>query len=236
MVISAAADEQQLWMSYSSSSNRVAHQRLFFHYVPWARTVARDVYRRIRIPQMEWGDYAHNATVGLLEAMNRFDASRGIDFIAYAKPRVRGAVFNGLRSYLSESSRRESGNQWRDRLESFDSPGFDDPLNQMISTVANLGLGFLLDAGAAAEMSHSNADASAMAERHQMDMVLEGSLATLPEKERQVLVLHYYQHMPFVEIAELLRLSKGRISQLHKSAIEKIRMQVHAVDALGTQA
>jgi len=234
--MSQAIDEQALWASYRSGSDRVAHQQLFFHYVPWARTVARDVYRRVRIPQMDWGDYAQNATIGLLEAMNRFEVARGIDFIAYAKPRVRGAVFNGLRSYLSESSRRDSSNRWHDRIESFDSPEFDDPLNQMIATVTGLGLGFLLDSDASAELSHSNADASVAAEKHQMDVVLEGSLASLPEKEQQVLTLHYYQHMPFVEIAALFGLSKGRISQIHKSAIEKIKRQIEAVDKMSTTA
>jgi RNA polymerase sigma factor for flagellar operon FliA len=235
-VTSASADEHELWASYGASASRAAHQQLFFRYVPWARTVARDVYRRVRIPQMDWGDYAHNATVGLLEAMSRFDVARGVDFIAYAKPRVRGAVFNGLRSYLSESGRRDEMGRWRDRMESFDAPEFDDPLNQMVATIANLGLGFLLDSGAASELSQANADASAVAERHQMDRVLEGSLARLPEKERQVLILHYYQHMPFVEIAALFRLSKGRISQIHKSAIENIRKQIEAIDDLGTSA
>jgi RNA polymerase sigma factor for flagellar operon FliA len=234
--MSETMDEQALWASYRSGSDLGAHQQLFFRYVPWARTVARDVYRRVRVPQMEWGDYAHNATVGLLEALSRFDVARGIDFIAYAKPRVRGAVFNGLRSYLSESGQRENNNHWRDRMESFDAPEFDDPLSQMISTVASLGLGFLLDSSAAAEMSNSNADASAMAERHQMDMELDGALAALPEKERQVLTLHYYQHMPFVEIAQLFGLSKGRISQIHKSAIEKIRQRIQAIDQLSTTA
>jgi len=114
--MSMTADERALWTSIRSDSKCDAHQQLFFQYVPWARTVARDVYRRLRIPQMEWGDYAHNATVGLLEAMSRFDATRGVDFMAYARPRVRGAVFNGLRSYLSESARRETSDRWHERL------------------------------------------------------------------------------------------------------------------------
>jgi len=234
--MSAVADEHELWAKYRSDSDRAAHEHLFFRYVPWARTVARDVYRRVRIPQMDWGDYAHNATIGLLEAMNRFDAGRGVDFIAYAKPRVRGAVFNGLRSYLAESNRREySGDRYRERLESFDAPELDDPLSQMISIVSGLGVGFLLDSGVSTEFSQSNVDASAMAERHQMDLALEGALANLPERERQVLMLHYYQYMPFVEIAELFGLTKGRVSQIHKSAIERIRAQLRSVDELGTK-
>lgn len=216
------ANEPALWAAFRSLGDVSAREQLFFKYAPWARSVARDVYRRVPIPQMDWSDYVHNATVGLLEAMSRFDVARGIDFIAYAKPRVRGAVFNGLRSYLSESSRRESyEDRFRERLESFDSGEFEDPLSQMIASVTGLGLGFLLESGAAADGARSSSDASGLAERHELEVLLDVSLAKLSEKERRVLTLHYYQHLPFVEIAGLLGLTKGRISQLHKAAIQK---------------
>jgi len=221
------AEEQQLWTRYRSGNDAESHQRLFFHYVPWARAVARDVYRRVRIPQMEWADYAQNATVGLLQAMTRFDAGRGIDFAAYAKPRVRGAVFNGLRSFLAESRARNDNNRWHERAASFDDSS-EDPLDQMISSVTGLGLGFLLDANATTELLASQSDASMVAEREQMDVLLAGSVARLPEKERLVVTLHYHEHMPFTDIAELLGLTKGRISQLHKAALERIRAQLRA--------
>jgi len=222
------ADEEQLWARYRSGSDADSHQQLFFHYVPWARAVARDVYRRVRIPQLEWADYAQNATVGLLQAMSRFDAGRGIDFAAYAKHRVRGAVFNGIRSFLAESRTHNENNRWHERAASFDDPAAEDQLGQMISSVTGLGLGFLLDATATAELLTSRPDASTMAESEQMDVLLAGSVAMLPEKEKLVLTLHYYEHMPFTDIAELLGLTKGRISQLHKAALERIRTQLRA--------
>jgi RNA polymerase sigma factor for flagellar operon FliA len=234
--MASVAEEIELWTSYRPGNDLAAHQELFFRYAPWARSVARDVYRRIQVPQVEWGDYAHNATIGLLEAMTRFDPSRGIDFIGYAKSRVRGAVFNGLRSYLAEYNRRESSSRIRDRMDSFDSGSSEDVLEQMISTVAGLGLGFLFDAAASSDVFKIDNDPSAMAERHQMDRLLEESLAKLPDKERLVIALHYQQHVPFVEIAVLMRVSKGRVSQIHKSAIERIRLNVHSPRTRATEA
>lgn len=230
--MSSASEEQQLWANYRSDNDASSHQELFSRYVPWARAVARDVYRRVRIPQMDWGDYAQNATVGLLEAMSRFDAARGIDFIAYAKPRVRGAVFNGLRSYLAESRTRVDGNRWRDRIESFEATDSEDPLGQMISSVTGLGLAFLLDSDATTELLQSNVDASSAAERQEMDVLLAGSVAKLSEKEKLVVTLHYYQYMPFVDIAGLLGLTKGRISQIHKAALERMRAQLRSVNEM----
>lgn len=233
--MNAVSEEQQLWLSQRTGRDPNAHQQLFFRYAPWSRAVARDVYRRIRIPQMDWNDYAQNATIGLLEAMSRYDENRGIEFMAYAKPRVRGAVFNGLRSYLSEASRREGQvTRIKDRLDSFDASPTDDPLAQLISSVAGMGIGLLLDSSASADFFGANSDASELTEKHQMDVLLKTAMGQLPERERLVLTLHYYQHMPFVDIAALLGVTKGRVSQIHKSAIEKSRASLRG-DGLTSQ-
>jgi RNA polymerase sigma factor FliA len=231
--MNTVTEECQLWISHRVGNDRTAHQQLFFRYSPWSRAVARDVYRRIRIPQMEWNDYAQNATIGLLEAMNRYDQNRGIEFMAYAKPRVRGAVFNGLRHYLSESSRRENhADRIYDRIDSFSGSSSEEPLDQLISSVAGLGLGFLIDSNAAFDFFNSNSDASDSIQKHQMDVLLEGALAKLPEREKLVLTLHYYQHMAFVDIATLLGISKGRVSQIHKAAIQRSREILRNENAL----
>src|SRR6187401_2394243 len=99
-VVSAAPDEHALWLAYRRDGDAAARVQIYGRYQPWARSVARDVFRRLRNPLLEWGDYVQNASVGLLEAMGRFDVGRGIDFIAYARPRVRGAVFNGVRVFI----------------------------------------------------------------------------------------------------------------------------------------
>lgn len=226
--MAAIGDERDTWERYRPGNDSTAHQELFFRYLPWARTIARDVYRRVRIPLVEWADYANNATVGLLEAMSRFDPSRGIDFMGYAKARVRGAVFNGLRVYLQESSRRDTSERMRDRVDSFGGGTDEDILGQMISTVAGLGLGFLLDSASALDALSSEVDPSVSAERHQMDRLLEESLRALPERELLVMTLHYRQHVPFVEIANMLRVTKGRVSQIHRAAVDRMRAYVHA--------
>src|SRR5688500_13864902 len=143
-----ADDERVLWAGLRDGSNAAASGLLFARYAPWARSVARDVYRRLRNPLLDWADYVQNASVGLLEAMGRFDAARGLDFIAYARPRVRGAVFNGVRAFIDgpESGREERA---RTRLGSIATgEGSGNLLQQMVDTVAGLGLGFLLDADA----------------------------------------------------------------------------------------
>ena len=220
----ATTEERRLWEAYRADGNADAQQWLFFRYVPWARAVARDVYRRARVPQMDWADYAQNATIGLLEAMGRFDPDRGIDFVAYAKQRVRRAVFNGLRLFLADGKVPDSQHRWRDRASSFDAPGRDNPLEEVVESVIGLGLGFLLDSNAAADQFISPFDASMNAERQEMDELLAAAVSCLSGQERLVVTLHYHQHMAFVDIAALLGLTKGRISQVHKAALGRLRV------------
>ena len=222
----AVDDERELWSSLRAGRNDAAAALLFARYAPWARSVARDVYRRLRNPLLEWGDYAQNASVGLLEAMGRFDAGRGIDFIAYAKPRVRGAVFNGVRAFMDrQGDARED--RVRQRVLSIEPSESGGLLEQLIGTVTGLAIGHLLDADAHGSWSDGG-EASALVEHHQLQQALGVALESLPDKERLVLTLHYYQHVPFVQIASMLGLTKGRISQLHRAGLERMSARLTA--------
>lgn len=222
--MNAVSEEQQLWLSHRTGRDPLAHQQLFFRYAPWSRAVARDVYRRIRIPQMDWNDYAQNATIGLLEAMGRYDENRGIEFMAYAKPRVRGAVFNGLRSFLYEAPHRVVlAERLFQRLDTLGNLSEGDSLDNMISAVTSLGIGLLIESSSFIDFLKDDSDVSLAVEKDQVEKILESAIERLPEREKTVLKLHYQEYLPFVEIASLLGLTKGRVSQIHKSAIEKCR-------------
>jgi RNA polymerase sigma factor for flagellar operon FliA len=65
-----------------------------------------------------------------------------------------------------------------------------------------------------------------------MDVLLKSAMERLKGKERMVMGLHYEQHMPFVDIAKLLGLTKGRISQIHHAAIARMRREIRGDDAI----
>ena len=91
------AIEHELWRRARQDEDQEARDFLFLRYSPWARSIAGMVARRTQLRMMEWDDHVQNAQLGLLDAMSRFDAGLGVYFMVYAKPRVRGAVFNGMR-------------------------------------------------------------------------------------------------------------------------------------------
>jgi RNA polymerase sigma factor for flagellar operon FliA len=174
---------------------------------------------------MDWSDFAQNATVGLLEAMSRFDPERGLDFMAYAKLRVQGAVFNGVRVFMTGVDRGARAHRSQDRLDHLagDEPEGGDLLSAFIETVTGLGAGLLLEH--ASPMTAEGLQREM--ENQELGLLLAQALQRLPERERLVLTAHYINQVPFNVVAEQIGLTKGRISQIHRSALGNLRRLLH---------
>lgn len=221
------AQERQLWDRWKVHHDVDARSELVVRHSDWARQVARSVYCRIYGISSIWEDCAQNALIGLLESIDRFDPARGIDFQPYAKFRIRGSVFNGLRQLLHRSGRvddkDETRNTLRERAASMQTDSSDDPFEAFVTTAVGLGLGFLLDAQSLPSPT-SHSDAYAAVEEHEREVLVAEFVKLLPERERHLVVMHYYHHVPFIQIAEELNVTKGRVSQLHKQALGRLRI------------
>lgn len=221
-----AAEVPGLWVRWRQKGDADAREALLAGYAAWARKVARGVFMRVRGRSDDWPDYVQNASIGLIEAMDNFDPSRGVPFEAYARQRVRGAVFNGLRALAATQVAHEYG-VVPDRRDSLLEDDIVDPVQRLIHLVSSLGLGYALDTSVEAEQV-SVPTPYDEAVKQQLRERVHGHLARIPERERLVLELHYLQHMAFVDIAQALALTKGRISQLHRQALERLRSGMHA--------
>ncbi|HEX7814747.1 sigma-70 family RNA polymerase sigma factor [Dyella sp.] len=224
-VVVQDAEEQHLWMRWRSDNEEAARDALVMQYSPWARLMARDIYMRVHLMSDTWRDCAQNAMIGMLDAMARFDPSLGIKFTSYARSRVRGAVFDGLRD-LTESHRQARAREvLEDRVESLaDDTEGEDLLESFVSMTVGLGLGFLMDAQSIPAEIEAALSHYQESERDGLLSDIGQQLDKLKERERTILVLHYYHQLPFVDIAEQLKLTKGRVSQLHKRALEQLRI------------
>ena len=200
-----------------------ARDALVLKYSPWARMLARDVYLRVYLMRDAWHDCTQNALLGMLDAMERFDPSVGAAFSTYARARVRGAVFDGLR-VLTESRPRTEGSIPAERMESLMMNDDDDPLESFVATTAALGLGFLIEAQSIpTQVDVAGLSYYADAERDSLLHAVTRRLDQLRDRERTILTLHYYHQIPFVEIAQRLQVTKGRVSQLHRQALIQLR-------------
>ncbi|MEO7065589.1 MAG: sigma-70 family RNA polymerase sigma factor [Rhodanobacter sp.] len=221
--------EHVLWEQWRGERDRTARNALVVKYSPWARMVARDVYVRVHSLGDAWRDCTQNALIGMMEAMNRFDPDRGIKFETYARYRVRGAVFNGLRvlrESLAQGSRAyDRTGQVLDRIESFENDKDSDPLEAFATATIGLGLGFLLEAGSFPGQEEA-IDAYAELEREELSTLVAKGIEQLDEREQAILTLHYFHHVSFVDIAVQLGVTKGRISQVHKRALQQLRVNL----------
>ncbi|MGH8077546.1 MAG: sigma-70 family RNA polymerase sigma factor [Lysobacter sp.] len=216
------AVESELWERYRRANDSCARDRLFLLYVPWATAIARNVHRRVRSYPVDREDFVQNATIGLLDAMSRFDPERGIAFRFYAKPRVRGAVFNGLRVIMGGRPPQRDDNRFAARLDDMHEAGDGSAFEQVVDTIVGLGIGYLMDEAAHLPFSPST-DGLAYVQAAQAEARLLHAIGQLPERLQLVVRSHYFQYVPFHVLATRMGLTKGRVSQLHRGALLRLR-------------
>lgn len=217
--------EHELWSRLREGGDTGVRERLFMHHVAWARSIALNVHRRLWSYSVERSDCVQNATVGLLEAIDRYDPSRGIGFRAYATPRVRGAVFNGLRALVGDQKGVPAADRFLERLGDFARPDQMDPVDNFVETVLGLGLGFLIES--AHEALVDERDGYRHAETGQLNSRVLCAVQGLTGRHRQLIELHYFHHLRFGDVAAQWGVSKGRVSQLHKEALTKLQALIH---------
>jgi len=221
-----AAETRDLWARFVASRDEALRTRLIDCYLPFARLVAVKLYRLRADDSIPFDDYLQYARIGLLEAMDRYDPAREASFETFARHRIRGAVLNGMGK---ESELLAQRSYWRartqERVESLKSQAFagSGDLESFSQLIVGLALGFLLeqDPEPADESLHANPyAANEMAELcHAVRCLVD----KLPEREQDIISLHYFQDREFQVIARELGISKGRISQLHAQALGRIR-------------
>lgn len=223
-------EESILWQQKGAVGDDAARNRLITRYLTLARNIAARIYRTRIDNDVPFADYNQLANLGLIEAVDRFDPREGVAFTTFATYRIRGAILNGLektterRDQLAFLRRRQ-----RHRIESLSADAHEESsFAQMVDITIGLALGFLLEdsgfaVGPDAKLEDEALDRRAIA---QLKSSLVAAVDALPDRERVVVRYHYFFSVGFDELAEQLGISKGRVSQLHKRALERIRVAV----------
>ncbi len=204
-------------------------------------------------------DIRSAALMGLMDAANRFDPRRGVLFKTFAERRIRGAVFDEVRrmDWFSRSLREKQSrlNRATDELGKKLGRAPDDgeiaaelqmelddfrELQLQVSQLGFVSLHESLDDNDERGTSFidnledtSQASVQERIEANELTHELAGYLEQLSEKERLVVALLYYEELSQKEIAEVLELSEGRISQLHSQALGKLKLKMkRSINAL----
>lgn len=226
-------EERELWGSCQAGETE-ARERLFSRYLPVARRVSWRFMRDEPATPLEFAELFQLASVGLLEAIDRFKPELEVPFRYYCTRRIAGAIVEGI-GKLSEVNQQITTRRRveRERLRSLRDQGtepqsLDEKLALIGEIAAELAVGMMLEDSVMylADERDPAKDAYEtlawkQAVRH-MIQTLEG----LPERDRSIIRLHYLEGVPFEQIGRLMGLSKGRISQLHKQAIGLLRKRL----------
>jgi RNA polymerase sigma factor FliA len=225
-----------------------AKEDMIVQYLPLVRGVAEKVHRRLP-PGVDLESLVHSGVVGLLEALDRFDPKRGVEFEIYARYRIQGEVMECLRSldWVSRSLR-----SWGRKIEAAKAklagklarePTAEEVAKKLdISLESYYRLDQQVNDATLLSLEDSSILSEADWERTQekclhkafldplsfvesKDLVekLAAAVAALPERERMVVTLYHYEELTLREIGGILDLSEGRICQIFGQAVGRLR-------------
>lgn len=239
----AALDEAALWSRWRDHGDEQARETLLSHYAEYARMIAASCFARRYHDGIDFDDYEQLAVMGMLEAFDRFDPCRGILFRTFSSRRIHGAVLDGLERMTEVQQQIAAHKRLREeRRESLVepySPSEPQTPQQIMDFVAEIGMGlavaWLLDGTG---MVDSGASTAAQpfyrsAEVAQARETLLSCVKALPEQQCRVITWHYLQGIPFEQVAGMMGLTKGRISQIHKQAILTLRQALAPPNSVG---
>jgi RNA polymerase sigma factor for flagellar operon FliA len=226
--------EAALW-ERCRSGDADARERLLALHLPYARIVAASYYSKRMHDEIEFGDYLQLATVGLLECVDRYDPATGVQFRTFAARRMHGSLLDGLERMTEKqqqiAARKRLEQQRLESIREGTRAGTPRERNneQLLAYVADAGLAFalswLLDGTGMLHVEEKGASVpfySSVELRQLRERILQ-LVHSLPAQERRVVHEHYFQERAFQEIAEAMQLTKGRISQIHHRALERLR-------------
>jgi len=228
--------EASLWRRFRLEAVGECRGVLFNRYLGLARAIAARHYHRRFGHGIERGDFEQFAFEGLLQAIDRFDPLQGVPFGAYARRRIAGSVADGISKMTevgTQISHRHRTEQ--ERLLSLTRARADvadeDAIAVLSDLAMGLALGLMLEGTSMMEPADgldTRPTAYETLEWRQMQAGLAREVARLPDAEAVVIRQHYSNGLSFVQVAELLGLSRGRVSQLHRAGLDRLRKKMGA--------
>jgi len=247
-------DTQALWLDFSKDkTNKALRDRLILTYAPLVKYVAGRLGSGLPA-HVEEGDLVSYGLLGLIGAIERYDPGRDIKFETYAIARIKGAIIDELRAmdWVPRSVRARARHIERAMAE-LEARLHRAPTDQEIASKLGIEVEELEDS--LTEISRSSIAAldelwtisasggdqvalidtiedtqgpepqSALAQT-ELKEALGESIARLPEREKLVVTLYYYEELTLREIGEVLGVTESRVSQLHTKAILRLKARL----------
>lgn len=223
------SEEKELWLRYWTESDIEARELLIEKFSHLAKRISAAIFKNRPDNEVPFDDYYQFGLVGLLEALDRFRLDKNVSFETYATYRISGSILDGVEKLTEKrtqiSYRARLRKERIDSLNSEDSSNKEDLFWKMVDVSIDLVLSYMLEDSCiyqnkiklSEDINHK------ITEFSQFKKLLAKYVEELPEKERLVVYYHYFEDTSFKVISEMLDISKGRVSQIHKKALKHIR-------------
>ncbi|MFE2725238.1 RNA polymerase sigma factor WhiG [Kitasatospora sp. NPDC059327] len=244
---------EELWRSYKETGDQRLREQLILHYSPLVKYVAGRV--GVGLPSnVEQADFVSSGVFGLIDAIEKFDIDRAIKFETYAISRIRGAIIDELRAldWIPRSVRQKAKAVERTyatleaRLRR--TPHEPEVAAEMGIAIEDLHAIFsqlsLANVVALDELLHPVGEGGdrpslgdtledrgadnpvEVAEDRELRRLLAQAINTLPEREKTVVTLYYYEGLTLAEIGQVLGVTESRVSQIHTKSVLQLRAKL----------
>jgi RNA polymerase sigma factor for flagellar operon FliA len=242
----------ELWANYVADREPGLRDRLILHYAPLVKYVAGRVGSGLPA-HVEQADLVSYGTFGLIDAITRFEPTREVKFESYAMARIRGAIIDELRNtdWIPRSVRMKA-RQFERTVAELEARLHRTPTDEevaddmdmdveeirkflgQLSLVNVVALDELLtddDGGGSPRLGDTLRDSSAldpqaMAEHGEARQLLARAVEQLPEREKVVVSLYYFEGLTLADIGRVLGVTESRICQLHTKAVLHLRTKL----------
>jgi RNA polymerase sigma factor for flagellar operon FliA len=251
---------KQTAKAYTTWQDKEERDRILLEQLPQVRYLARRIHERLpRHVPLE--DLVHAGVIGLIDALNKFDRSKHVQFGSYAKFRIRGAILDSLREMdwgpreLRRKARRVEEAQRKLSMELSRAPTEVEvaaelklelrEFQQLLTELDGLEIGSLhlespwdgKDEDLCDYLPNAPEDTPFFrCMRSEMKEILERAVADLPEKEQQVLALYYFEELTMKEVGAVLGIGESRVSQIHSLAVVRLRARMTELTGAGKPA
>ena len=241
------------WEEYKASPTKEIRNELIINYSPLVKYVAGRVASNL--PKfVDISDLISYGMFGLIDAIGKFDITRDIKFETYAITRIKGAIIDELRNLdwvprTLRSKARDIENKYQELENKLKREPNDNELaeslnitlDEFYNTLSQLSrssviaLEDLITSGSEKDdkseimglvEDHKAADPVQLFEDEEVKSTLLDSIKKLPEREKTVIALYYYETLTLKEIGEILSISESRTSQLHAKALLRLRVRL----------
>lgn len=230
LVLDYDRQEAAEWRRHGSEPSAQTRSALFDRYHPHASTIALAEWKKIAGLGLDRADALQICSEELLKAIERFDPKRGVPFEGYIRRRIAGALKNALAKATESAAIYNCRKRMeRERVHSLKQMALtneDEPLEVIRELATSLAIGFLLetvDGDGVEDVPALDPSAYEAISWKQILRELDSRITGLPERERLVIEYHYKRDIRFCDIATILGVSKGRVSQLHAQGVGRLR-------------